>query len=95
VLRKQSSGLYLIHFHKTLPNFQKRKAPYQQSSDFYFITPHVYFYPAFAIWEADFHKIKVRELLSRSHRDLNITGDIAGLIDSFISMELGIGYRNS
>jgi hypothetical protein len=37
----------------------------------------------FAFWEADFHKIKGRETLSRSHNDLNTTVDNTGLIDNF------------
>jgi hypothetical protein len=31
--------------------------------------------------EADFHKVEGRETLSRSYRDLNTTGENAGLTD--------------
>jgi hypothetical protein len=37
----------------------------------------------FAFGEADFHKTKGRDILSRSHNDLNTTEDNIGLTESF------------
>jgi hypothetical protein len=34
-------------------------------------------------WEGDFHKIKGREILSRSHKGLNTTDDHSRLNESF------------
>jgi hypothetical protein len=36
-----------------------------------------------AFWEADFHKIKVRETLSRSYNKLNTTDNRVGIIELF------------
>jgi hypothetical protein len=36
----------------------------------------------FAVWEADFHKSKSREILSRSHNDLNTSDDNVGVTTS-------------
>jgi hypothetical protein len=54
---------------------------------------HIHFYLAFgaplALGEADFHKIKGRETLSKSHNDLNTTDGNVGLTESFFpSIEL-------
>jgi hypothetical protein len=37
----------------------------------------------FTLWEADFHKIKGSETISRSHKDLIIIHDNVGLTESF------------
>jgi hypothetical protein len=57
---------------------------FQQIADFHFMTSveHTNFYLAlgatFAFGEADFHKIKDREPLSRSHNNINTADDHEG-----------------
>jgi hypothetical protein len=41
------------------------------------------FWAPYAFWEADFHKIKGRETLIRSHNDLKTTDECTGQTESF------------
>jgi hypothetical protein len=63
-----------FNFPITPPNLYYRRDVFKHISDFHFITSikHIYFYLVFwapftVFWAVDFHKMKGKETLSRSH----------------------------